>query len=67
VKVEDDLLMKDVSSFMRLPTHEEQKACYRAFRLATSNEALLHSICVVCGREMWTSEGSEKINGLFKI
>lgn len=65
-KVNDDSL-KDVSNFMKLPTYEEQKACYRAFRFATSNEALSHSICVVCGREMWSSEGLEHFNGFKSI
>ena len=43
--------------FMRLPTDAERKACYQAFLEATSNASLSQSVCVVCTRELWTSEG----------
>lgn len=54
---EDCLSTIETLRFMDLPGEEEESACYRAFREATSNEALSHSICVVCGRKMWSSEG----------
>ncbi|KAI9566421.1 hypothetical protein HD554DRAFT_2274986 [Boletus coccyginus] len=47
--------------FMKLPTKDEQRASYRAFREATSNDALLQCVCVVCGRELWATEGSEQV------
>ncbi|KAH7924255.1 hypothetical protein BV22DRAFT_1047590 [Leucogyrophana mollusca] len=52
----------DRSKYLVVPTEEEVKACFRAFRETTSNSALALSVCVVCGREMMHSEGEvEKI------
>lgn len=36
------------SDFMKLAMEDERKACYQDFIKATSNEALLQSICIVC-------------------
>ncbi|KAH7926341.1 hypothetical protein BV22DRAFT_1009279 [Leucogyrophana mollusca] len=52
--------IRDHSKFMELPTEEESKACFRAFRNATSNRAVSCSVCVVCGREMMSDEGETK-------
>ncbi len=45
------------NSFLTLPGLEEQRACYEAFKRATSAEALCQKICVVCAREQDGSEG----------
>src|SRR5262245_3824007 len=42
---------------MSLPSVRQQKACYRAFRQATSNRALQMRVCVVCARELMSREG----------
>jgi hypothetical protein len=56
-ETEDQNVSVDYVRFMKLPTEMERRACFREFRDATSNEALLQSVCVVCAREMWNYEG----------
>jgi hypothetical protein len=52
---------RDHSKFMELPTDEVRRQCFRAFREATSNRALVMSVCVVCAREMMANEGEFKV------
>ena len=42
----------DSSMFLKLPTSEEVRACYRSFYGATSNKALKMLVCSVCAREL---------------
>jgi hypothetical protein len=46
---------------MALPSLEEKKSCYRAFRAATSNAALAVAICIICAQELEHEEGEEHI------
>ncbi|EMD32190.1 hypothetical protein CERSUDRAFT_99591 [Gelatoporia subvermispora B] len=43
---------RPLDEFMRLPSPEQVKACYRAFHTATSNDALRMAVCGVCAREL---------------
>ncbi|KAG1859029.1 hypothetical protein DFJ58DRAFT_715769 [Suillus subalutaceus] len=49
---------RDHSQYLALPSEEEVKKCFRAFRSATSNSALAMLICVVCARELMSYEVS---------
>ena len=49
---------RDPSKYLELPTKEEVQQCIRNYRESTSNEALQESVCVVCTRRRWTSDGS---------
>ena len=42
--------------FMWLPTEDEQKVSYHVFIEATSNASLSFVVCIVCARELWSSE-----------
>ncbi|KIK80724.1 hypothetical protein PAXRUDRAFT_71646, partial [Paxillus rubicundulus Ve08.2h10] len=41
----------DSLEFLRLPTDEEKRKCYRRFFEATSKKALASAVCGVCARE----------------
>lgn len=43
--------------FLQLPTDEEVRQCHRAFRKATSNDAIKSATCIVCARELFCSQG----------
>lgn len=53
----NDLDDHDHSKYLALPSADEIKKCFRAFRAATSNSALAMSICIVCMRELMSHEG----------
>jgi hypothetical protein len=44
--------MHDHSNFLKLPTDEERKECYRRYYEATSNAAVAMGVCAICGREV---------------
>ena len=48
---------RDFSSFMALPTFEEERQCYEDFYDATSNESLQLQTCPICAREKLQKEG----------
>lgn len=43
---------QNISTFLRLPTDDQVKRCYRNFYEATSNSAIKTAICGVCAREL---------------
>lgn len=47
----------DYSKYLGLPSEEEIKKCFKAYISGTSNEALATSVCIVCARELMSSEG----------
>ncbi len=57
---ESSSFAEDYPHFMCLPSGEEQKACFRDFVKATSTESLRQEVCVVCGQELWLSEGKHQ-------
>jgi hypothetical protein len=59
--VEAPVVTAVTDRFMSVPSHSQTLATFRAFREATSNRALIRAVCVVCAREMWGTEGVERI------
>ncbi|KAG1764658.1 hypothetical protein EDD22DRAFT_1042520 [Suillus occidentalis] len=57
----DDLDDHDHSKYLALPSADEIKKCFCAFRAATSNSALAMSICIVCARELMSHEGEQRV------
>jgi hypothetical protein len=57
--VSETSLRNKYAKYLELPTEAEVKDCFRAFREATSNAALVMEVCVVCAREFAHSEGTE--------
>jgi len=55
-EVDDD---NDCGEFMKRATQETVDRCIVNFIDATNNAAVIQKICMVCGREMWTSEVEE--------
>ncbi|EMD31208.1 hypothetical protein CERSUDRAFT_78293 [Gelatoporia subvermispora B] len=43
---------RPLNEFLKLPSEDEVKNCYRAFHTATSNDALKMAVCGVCAREL---------------
>lgn len=54
--IDDEEYTKAFERFMVAPSKDELREIYRSVYLATSNEALKHHVCAVCGRERMTSE-----------
>ena len=53
----------DDGEFLELPSDAVLKSCYRQFYQATSNAALEHIVCAICGRERGSRlDGVAKIN-----
>ena len=56
---------RNFDNFMAIPSEEEVKGCYRAFRKATPNVALAFEVWIVCAREKMGRYGehSRLLNG----
>ncbi|KAG1816359.1 uncharacterized protein BJ212DRAFT_1480806 [Suillus subaureus] len=54
----------DPTKFLEIPSVTEVKSCYQQFYNATSNAALVSSICSVCAQEVGVLDDSERMSKL---
>lgn len=57
----------NTSSFLEVPSPDELRSLYRRFYEATSNDALAHHTCAVCGRKRMRSEEDTRMFRLAEL